>query len=64
MCWEDGHWTGEPYTQGDHIHDTTVTMNLYPGNVGQMLAVVFDGDATGGYVYVNTITATGKTVVG
>lgn len=64
MCWESGHWSGEPYQEGTPIRNTTITMNLYPNNVGQMLAVVFDGDAVGGNVYVNTVTAIGKTVVG
>ena len=64
MCWEEGYWSGEPYEAGTPIRNTTVTMNLYPDNVGQMLAVIFDGDAVGGNVYVNTVTAIGKTVVG
>ena len=64
MCWESGHWTGEPYQEGTPIRNQTITMSLYPGNVGQMLAVVFDGDSVDGAVYVNTVTAIGKTAVG
>ena len=64
MCWESGHWTGEPYQEGTPIRNTSVTMSLDSDDTSQTLSVVFDGDATGGYVVVNTVTAIGNTVVG